>query len=271
MSDLYGETVGEILELEELDRNLFRGLNTVTSKDRRALYGGQVAAQALMAAGRTVAPDRAPHSLHGYFLRPGKIDRPVILRVDIDRDGRTFSARHVAAIQDGEVIFSMLASFELGERESLLDEMPASEVPGPDDCDAAEYDGMFEAREVTRSEMVDGHMLYTDCLWLRTAHPLADDPLTQACGLTYLSDMGSGFGQVKRDMANGGPSLDHAIWFHAPARADEWLLLHMWPRKAMGIRGLYDATIRNEEGELCAAVAQEHLLIHGGNRPIPGT
>src|SRR5947209_1633191 len=104
-----------LLELEQLDRDLFRGQNERGARERLSLYGGQVAAQALRAAGATVAPERMPHSLHGYFLRRGRPDRPVVFHVDRDRDGGSFSARHVRAVQDGEVIFSMLASFH--ERE----------------------------------------------------------------------------------------------------------------------------------------------------------
>jgi acyl-CoA thioesterase II len=261
-SDLYAEDVAGVLELEELDRNLYRGVNSATAQERAALYGGQVAAQALMAAGLTVPADRRPHSLHGYFLRPGRVDRPVILRVDPDRDGRSFSARHVAAIQDGEVIFSMLASFHVGEHEHVLDGMPASDVPPPDDLESEREDPMIEIREVTRSGKHEGRMQFPDCMWLKTASALPDDALSQACGLTYLSDMGSGFGQMKWQRAIGGPSLDHAVWFHEPVRADEWVLLHMRPRKAMGIRGLYDGVMRDRDGRLVGTISQEHLLIH---------
>jgi acyl-CoA thioesterase II len=160
------------------------------------------------------------------------------------------------------VIFSMLASFNVGEPEGILDEYPSSDVAGPDDCFQGREDPMIEVRPVSPPRVVDGMQLYPDCLWARSSCKLTDDRLTQACGLTYLSDMGSGFGQMTWDRANGGPSLDHAIWFHEAARADDWVLLHMWPRKAMGIRGLYDAAMRDRNGRLVAAVAQEHLLIH---------
>jgi acyl-CoA thioesterase-2 len=261
-ADLYANDLAEVLKLEEVDRNLFRGLNSATARERAALYGGQVAAQSLMAAGLTVPSDRHPHSLHGYFLRPGRVDRPVILRVDPDRDGRSFSARHVAAIQDGEVIFSMLASFQVGEPEAVLDEYPTSDAPGPDALPTNRVDAMVEIKSVTHARVVDGRQMHPDCLWARTSCRLTDDALTQACGLTYLSDMGSGFGQMMWARPNGGPSLDHAMWFHEPTRADDWILLDMWPRKAMGIRGLYDAAMRDQEGRLVAAVAQEHLLIN---------
>ncbi len=262
--DRYADDVAGVLEIEQLDRHLFRGANAASARGRAALYGGQVAAQALKAAGLSVEDGRRPHSIHGYFLRPGRVDRPVILRVDPDRDGRSFSARHVSAIQDGEVIFSMLASFHAGEHESVLDRVPEDGIPGPEECDDHRSDTLseIEIREVTRREVVDGRMRFPDCMWIRTVGKLPDDPLDQACGLTYLSDMGTGFGQMTWDRPNGGPSLDHAVWFHESVRADDWVLLHMWPRKAMGIRGLYDGAMRAPDGRLAAALAQEHLLIH---------
>lgn len=256
-ASLYADDLQALLELEEIDRHLYRGINTATAHERAALYGGQVAAQALMAAGLTVDPDRLPHSLHGYFLRPGQVDRPVILHVDPDRDGGSFSARHVSAMQDGAVIFSMLASFHRADPVSVIDEMPPSDVPPPDECRAFEVDPLAEIREVSLTEVVEGQQLYPDCMWMRSAAPLSDDALTQACGLVYLSDYGSGFGRL----GMGGPSLDHAVWFHEPIRADEWVLLHMWPRKATRIRGLYDAAMRDLSGALGAVVEQEHLLL----------
>jgi acyl-CoA thioesterase-2 len=258
----YAETLAELLDLEELDRNLSRGRNPVHAIGLPALYGGQVAAQALMAAGSTVEADRVPHSLHGYFLRAGQVDRPVILRVDPDRDGRSFSARHVAAIQDGKVIFSMLASFQRGTTEDRFDDMGGhDDVPRPPaESEQQSMDNLINRWEVTRTEEIDGVQYYTDCLWMRAAHPLADDPLTQACGLTYISDYGNGFGRRPDLRGRGGPSLDHAVWFHAPARADEWVLLDMKARKATESRGLYEGAMRDLDGRLCAAVVQENLL-----------
>src|SRR6476620_7998837 len=157
----YATDLATTLELERLDRDLFRGVNTVMAKERSSLFGGQVCAQALMAAALTVEPDRPPHSLHGYFLRPGQIDRPVLLHVDRDRDGKSFSARHVAAVQDGEVIFSMLTSFHGG-----------AEAPAPEDCPAYRADRLLEIHQVSLTEMVNGQQLYSDSLWIRSAHPL---------------------------------------------------------------------------------------------------
>jgi acyl-CoA thioesterase-2 len=250
-----------VLDLERLDRDLFRGSHDVDARHRFSLFGGQVAAQALMAAGSTVADDRYPHSLHGYFLRPGRPDRAVLLQVDRDRDGRSFSARHVAAIQEGEVIFSMLASFHIDETSGTFDGVPKDLAPLPDDADAARWSQLLDIREVTPTRRDGDDTAFTDCLWIRCAQPLPDDRLVQAAALTYISDLGTGFGQVHvPGLAPGGPSIDHAVWLHAPVRADRWLQLRMWPVKARGGRGVYMGAIRNEHGELAATLAQEMLL-----------
>jgi len=257
----YAEDLATTLELERLDRDLFRGVNTVMAKERSSLFGGQVCAQALMAAGLTVAPDRLPHSLHGYFLRPGQIDRPVVLHVDRDRDGNAFSARPVAAVQDGEVIFSMLASFHGGEAESRFDDVGEAAAPPPEDCPAYRADRLLEIRQVSLTEVVNGQQLYSDSLWIRAAHPLSDDRLVQACALAYLSDLGTGFGRVQiPGVGRGGPSIDHALWFHEPIRADEWVLLQLWPWKATPGRGLYRGALRDRDHRLGGTIAQEHLL-----------
>src|SRR4051794_41072889 len=124
-------SLAELLDLEVLDRDLFRGFNF--AGERPTLFGGQVAAQALRAAGLTVPEGRLPHSCHGYFLRPGRIDLPVVLQVDRDRDGGSFSARHVRAVQDGEVIFSMLASFSAGQPAGEFDALPRADHEPPVD------------------------------------------------------------------------------------------------------------------------------------------
>jgi acyl-CoA thioesterase-2 len=260
--DGYARDLVAMLDLERLDRDLFRGRNTVGAKGRPALYGGQVAAQALMAAGLTVSEDRWPHSLHGYFLRPGLVDRPVIFQVDRDRDGGSFSARHVSAIQDGDVIFSMLASFQAGDVESLIDETPRrDERVGPEQATPRVVDGLLEVREVTTTDIEAEVVRFSDCMWMRATCRLPDDRLTHACALAYLSDHGTGFGQVVDEvLGGGGPSLDHVLWFHEPIRADEWVLLDLWPTKAVRGRGLYQGSLRAEDGRLGATLAQEHLL-----------
>ena len=211
-------TLAELLELERLDRDLFRGENEPGARERLALYGGQVAAQALRAAGATVADDRLPHSFHGYFLRPGRVDRPVIFEVDRDRDGGSFSARHVRAVQEGEVIFSMLASFHTHRDSPALDEVATHDAPDPETLPARPtVASLIDVREVTPTRIVGRRMRHSDRLWVRASAPLPDDPLVHTCALAYASDLGTGFGQVDLPgLPTGGPSIDHAVWFHAP-------------------------------------------------------
>lgn len=255
--------VASLLELEVLDRDLFRAQSGKAVTSRQSLYGGQVAAQALLAAGMTVPKDRLPHSLHGYFLRPGQMDQPVILHVDRDRDGGSFSARHVRAVQDGEVIFSMVASFHVPEDGVALDVVPTRGGGEPDALAGRPTPLSVEVREVTPTRIADGQIRHSDQLWVRVVGELSDDPLVQACGVAYLSDLGSGFGQIEVEgLPAGGPSIDHALWFHEPIRADEWTLLEMWPLKAGNARGVYHGSLRSRTGVLAAVFAQEMLLRH---------
>src|SRR5438128_507380 len=248
-----------LLDLEELDRDLFRGRNGDHGEPRYSLYGGQVAAQALRAASHTVDGGRMPHSLHGYFLRPGQPDHPVIFSVDRDRDGGSFSARHVRAIQHGEVIFSMLASFKAPEEAPTFEPPPRREVPPPDEIDNSGWDALVETRDVTRREY-RGHTI-TDCLWCRVTTPLPDDPVLHACVLTYLSDYGGGFVLVDvPGLPMGGPSIDHVVWFHEPVRVDDWVLVDLHPERASDARGTYLGTLRGRDGTLAAVVGQECLL-----------
>jgi acyl-CoA thioesterase-2 len=255
----YASDMNEMLALEPIDRDIFRGWNTVDAQVKPALYGGQVAAQALMAAGRTVDPDRPPHSLHGYFLRPGNPKRPVLLQVHRDRDGRSFSARHVSALQDGEVIFSMLASFHVPEVSPTVDLVPTRPALDPDECAPRGDFALLDIRAaVPDSELNRGTPAY---MWMRSSTPVAADPLAQACALTYVSDLGSGFGQVEvPGLAKGGPSIDHALWFHEPVDVSDWLLLELWPHKAGGARGVYGGSLRDQRGVLAATLVQEMLL-----------
>ncbi|MDQ2650909.1 MAG: thioesterase family protein, partial [Actinomycetota bacterium] len=172
------DDLATLLDLEELDRDLFRGRNGNHGDPRVSLYGGQVAAQALRAAGHTVPDGRLPNSLHGYFLRPGQPDHPVIFSVDRDRDGGSFSARHVRAIQHGEVIFSMLASFKQPEPATTYEVAVTREVPAPEEVEARGWDVLVETREVSRRE-IHGHGV-SDCLWARVNTPLPDDPMVHA-------------------------------------------------------------------------------------------
>ena len=255
------EGLAALLDLEVLDRDLFRGQNEAGAGARMALYGGQVAAQALRAAGATVPPERLPHSLHGYFLRPGRVDRPVILHVDRDRDGGSFSARHVKAVQEGEVIFSMVASFNAREESATFDAVSARVGGDPEALQGRPSPFLVEVREVTPTRIGNGQVRHSDLLWVRASSPLPDNPLVHACALVYVSDLGSGFGQVEvPGLPAGGPSIDHSLWFHDPIRADEWMLLGLWPLKASGARGVYSGSLRSEDGRLGALLTQEMLL-----------
>ncbi len=250
-----------LLDLEALDRDLFRGQNEKGAGARMSLYGGQVAAQALRAAGSTVPEERLPHSLHGYFLRPGRVDRPVLLHVDRDRDGGSFSARHERAVQDGEVIFSMVASFHAREDSAAFDAVPTRGGPDPSTLTGRPSPFLVDVREVTPTRIGNGQVRHSDSLWVRASTALPDDPLTHACAVAYVSDLGSGFGQVEvPGLPAGGPSIDHSLWFHEPIRADDWMLLELWPLKASGSRGVYGGSLRSEDGRLGVLLTQEMLL-----------
>jgi acyl-CoA thioesterase-2 len=256
-----GRDLAAVLELEPLDRDLFRARNEPGARERFSLYGGQVAAQALRAAGSTVPNERLPHSLHGYFLRPGKVDRDVILHVDRDRDGGSFSARHVRAVQDGEVIFSMLASFHTLEESPTYDAVPTRVGADPDTLPGRASPMLVDVREVTLTRIGEGQLRHSDLFWVRAPASLPDDPLVHACAMVYVSDLGSGFGQVEvPNLALGGPSIDHSMWFQEPLRADEWMLLNLWPLKAANARGVYSGALRSADGRLGAIFSQEMLL-----------
>lgn len=248
-----------LLDLEEIDRDLFRGRNGRHRDPRVSLYGGQVAAQALRAASLTVAPDRFAHSLHGYFLRAGRPDHPVIFAVDRDRDGGSFSARHVRALQHGEVIFSMLASFKSDEPGGFFEAPPSREVPPPEACTASGWDPLTESREARFREATPG-VTATDAVWVRVPS-FPDDRQLQACALTYISDYGSGFAMLDAPKVPwGGPSIDHVVWFHEPIRVNDWVLLDMHPIRVSGARGTYLGTMRDQRGNLGAVLGQEMLL-----------
>ena len=267
--ELFGHDLASVLRLDKLGSDIFSGrIAASVVRDQgpwAALYGGQVAAQSLMAAGMTLPPGWRPHSLHGYFLRAGLRDRRIEFRVDRDRDGRSFSARHVSAMQDGKVIFSMLASFTNRDSPTVLDKVRSRNdaLGQPEEYPRFGIDQLIDARQVTELRMHNGSLLQPDCLWMRTPVALADDPLTQAAALTYMSDLGSGFGQIEdSNLGSGGISLDHAMWFHEPIPSHEWMLLDMWPVSAVTGRGVYHGSLRDQQGRIGATIAQETLLRH---------
>jgi acyl-CoA thioesterase-2 len=275
-----------LLDLEQLEVNLFRGVTQVT--DRERVFGGQVLAQGLMAAGRTVDDERPVHSMHAYFLRLGDPKLPIVFEVDRIRDGGSFTTRRVVAVQHGEAIFNLAASFQVVEpgpdhSDPMPDVPPPEEVSAslawrrPDDV-AAEFRGphvvdALELRPVgaglpspinwgndipPRDPDLD--------IWVRVVGRLPDDPLLHTCVLAYASDLtllgtvtlphrspddGSGFMMA---------SLDHVMWFHRPCRADEWLLYRMHSPSAAFARGFSEGKMFREDGALAVTLAQEGLF-----------
>lgn len=243
----------DVLRLERIDRLLFR--STHRYEVDRPLYGGQVLAQALLACGATVEPDRLPHSLHGYFLRRGDGARPVVFRVDNDRDGRSYSARRVVAMQDGEVIFNMSASFRTvvaGEERTTAEEVPL--VP-PGECLALTPDPEL-ALQVRVQDWSGPEKFFPAKFWIRPNGPLPqDDLLVHAAAIAYMSDYSSGLHRaVGTEIL--GPSLDHALWFHRTPRWADWLFVDLGKGVSAGKRGWYQGTVI-DGGEIVASLAQE--------------
>lgn len=260
-------SLAELFDLDRVDRDLYVGMPGPAAgpPGREHTYGGLVAAQALRAAIHTVDPERAPHSLHGYFLRPGDAAKPVVLEAYRDRDGGSFSARRVVARQEGEVIFSLAASFHIEEESGEYEPAIPSDLPDPDDVVARHSDrggptGQFDFRSF-QPPGVDGPVVMPTRYWVRAAESLPDDPSLHVCALTYLSDLGSGFGRVDvPGLAIVGPSIDHTLWFQRPVRVDDWLLVDLWPLRASRAVGTYAGTIHARSGALAAALTQECLL-----------
>ncbi len=270
-----------LLDLEAVEVDIFRGRSPHESLQR--VFGGQVAGQALVAAGRTVPADRQVHSLHAYFLRPGDPSVPIVYLVDRIRDGRSFTTRRVVAVQHGAPIFNLSASFALAEDglEHQLD-MPA--VPPPEGLPTfAERIAPFthqlgpvaglsrpiDLRYVEDPPWVSraqGPREPRQQVWLRADGALPDDPLVHVCALTYASDMtlldsvlaAHGLAWYLDDVV--GASLDHAMWFHRPFRADEWLLYDSESPSAHGSRGLATGRIFTADGQHVVSVVQEGLL-----------
>jgi acyl-CoA thioesterase II len=257
-------TLEGLLELEELDRDLYRAHNPQRSFTPH-LYGGQVAAQALRAAAMTVPDGRYPHSLHGYYLRGGEADHPTIMRVTRDRDGRSFSARHVVALQHGEAIFTASASFHVEEESGDFSGVPMpGEIPEPDtltELGIGNVDVMFELRPVHQEPRGPSEWVTSRRLWARTRESLPDDRVLHACGVAYLSDFSNGFAELDLPgLPRGGTSLDHTVYFHRPVRIDDWLFMALEPVSAAGARGVYQGSIHDRAGVLGATLVQENLM-----------
>ena len=272
----------DLLDLEQVDAATFRGESPQTGAQR--VFGGQVAGQALVAAGRTVDPSRLVHSLHGYFVRPGDPTEPITFRVEVIRDGRSFSVRRSTAEQHGKTIFFMSASFQVPEEGLDHHTPPPTGVPAPEDVPTMrdwvekypERAAMFRAAPQSvdvRYVGVPGWVPPGDRgvepqqrVWMRLDGKLPDDPLIHACALTYASDMSlldavlSTHGEVWGPGGVIGASLDHALWFHRPFRADEWFLYDSTSPSASGSRGLANGRMFTRDGRHIASAVQEGLL-----------
>jgi acyl-CoA thioesterase-2 len=260
------DRLARLLDLEQIERDVFRGANPGAEGGR--LFGGQVASQALRAAQLTVEADHQAHSVHSFFLRPGRYGVPILLRVDRIRDGKSFSTRRVVAWQKGEAIFNLDASFH-GVEDGPEFALPApTDTPAPDEIARADRWGPhhdpIDSREVDLGDAPARRV------WFKAAQPLPDDLAIHACVITYATDMGP-MGAVRRAYASVtdgelgfggmmGASLDHVLWFHRPVRADEWLLYDIEAVATAGARGLARGTLHTADGVLVASVAQEVLL-----------
>ncbi|MGY4319341.1 acyl-CoA thioesterase II [Bradyrhizobium sp. JR3.5] len=269
-----------IFDLEPIEVNLFRGNSPNPSLQR--VFGGQVIGQAMVAASRTV-DGRLPHSLHGYFIQTGDPRVPIIYQVERLRDGKSYSTRSVTAIQHGNAIFSIMISFHAEEQGAFdhQDKMP--NVPSPEKLTAEELskrpmfpevperirryyepDRPVELRpvEIGRyvGEKVDDGRIH---VWIKTAEKLPNDPALHMCALAYASDLTlldatmARYGRTLFDGRMISASLDHAMWFHRPFRADDWLLYAKDSPSAQGGRGLTRGMIFKPDGTLVASVAQE--------------
>jgi len=274
-----------LLELEPLEVNLFRGLSP--DEERQRVFGGQVAGQALVAAGRTVADDRHVHSLHAYFLRPGDPRVPIVYEVDRIRDGRSFTTRRVVAIQHGRAIFNLSASFQVEEggpehQYPMPSTAPPEELPTlrdrlaphrdryPDELlEWLERERPIDTRSVQGPHWLDptgSPREPEQHVWIKANGTLPDDPLLHACVVAYASDLTlldtaiQPHAMTFDDDQYMIASLDHAMWFHRPFRADEWLLYHQRSPSASGARGLAEGFIFTRDGRLAVTVIQEGLM-----------
>ncbi len=273
----------DLLDLEQIENDIFRGRSPEDRQQR--VFGGQVAGQALVAAGRTVPVNRPVHSLHAYFIRPGDPLVPIVYTVDRVRDGRSFTTRRVTAIQHGKAIFTLSASFQIVEG-GPEHHAPMPDAPDPETLPTGRERltplfGEARAREFTEGRPFDlrhatpltweaakDTSLATpeSRVWLKVDGELPDDPLLHVCLMTYASDMTLldtvllNHGLAWGDKRTMGASLDHAMWFHRPFRADDWLLYAQDTPFAGGARGLARGQVFTRAGELVVSVMQEGLI-----------
>jgi acyl-CoA thioesterase-2 len=273
----------QILDLEKIEVWTYRGFSFHPGSTRA--FGGLVAGQALVAAGRTVPDDRRVHSLHAYFLRPGDTGAPILYTVEPVRDGGSFSTRRVLAVQHGETIFSLAASFQVPE-DGPAYQFPRLDTPGPDQSAPAGpataaaqawYDEFLRRFPVeVRFPEADGPAWLTimrgekgpprQRFWVRSRQPLPDDPLVHVCAVTYVSDLFLiSSAMPPHALATNGrsvsaASLDHAVWFHAPFRFDDWLFYDQSSTWAAGARALCRGLLFDRSGTLVASVMQEGMI-----------
>ena len=268
--------IEEILDLEQLEVNIYRGaVFSPESGFLQRTFGGHIAGQSLAASIRTVDPTFHVHSLHGYFLRPGDATKPAVYLVERPRDGGSFCTRQVNAIQHGEVIFSMGVSFQteqsgIEHQDAMPPAPPPDDLPGFrkrsklfDDNGFAQF-AEWDIRIVPGEELtpLPGKASQQQ-VWFKHKEPLPDDPVLHVCALTYMSDLTLlGSAQVTHEQDRPHlmvASLDHAVWFMRPFRADEWLLYDQSSPSASGGRALTQGKIFNQRGDMVAAVMQEGL------------
>ena len=268
-------SIEKILDLEQLEVNIYRG--SVFSPDSgffQRTFGGHVAGQSLVSAGRTVEPEFLVPSLHGYFIRPGDAKAPTIFIVERLRDGGSFCTRRVNAIQHGKTIFSMSASFQT-DQDGIHHQDAMPSAPPPDDLPGLKSMKVFDDAGFSQFEEWDIRIVPRDQLellpgkasqqqvWFRHRDPLPDDPVLHICALAYMSDLTLlGSAQVTHLEERSHlqvASLDHAMWFMRVFRADEWLLYDQSSPSACGGRSLCQGKIFTQTGEMVAAVMQEGL------------
>lgn len=271
----------DVLDLEPIDENIFRGRNESRKGMGPRLFGGQVLSQSLTAASRTVNPDRVCHSLHAYFMRPGDVTHPVIYHVEAIRDGRSFTTRRIVAVQKGEAIFSMDASFQIQEQ-GLEHQIDMEAFPGPDDV---EDDRVVAGRLppdarmsgwVRRKRPFDMRSVFPldrprpdddrNPVWIRFRESLPQDPSLHRALVAYASDMGlvSTSMLPHRDVVGRNhlqmASLDHSLWFHREFDVTGWLLFIKESPSADAARGFNRASFYTRDGSLIASTMQEGLL-----------
>jgi acyl-CoA thioesterase-2 len=254
----------QALALEPIEQNLFRGHHPPGSEGR--LFGGQIMAQALIAAGRTVPQERAVHSLHGYFLRPGRTELPVLFTVDRIRDGTSFTTRRVVAVQHGKAIFEMSASFQVIESglEHQFDMPPL--VPPTRVPDVLKQRAFIAVMNDWHTRREERPQPPHQSVWFKANGALPDDPLVHEALLVYQSDHDllstsrlphrGTFTRARLQRA----SLDHAMWFHHRGRVDDWLLYDLDSPSAAGCRGYNRGAVYAADGRLIASAMQESLM-----------